>query len=71
MKSQSVSVQEDLKIEFKMPEKEPEETKVQAQAHAQAQTETKKPEKTYNDADSAVDVFDANHAYMDLSCSKY
>ena len=67
MKSQSVSVQEDLKIEFKMPEKEPEETK----APAQAQTETKKPEKTYNDADSAVDVFDANHAYMDLSCSKY
>ena len=59
-------------MELKMPEKEPERPPERPRPEEpKAQTETKKPEKTYNDADSAVDVFDANHAYMDLSCSKY
>ena len=56
MKSQSISVQDDLKIIE--PEKPPPESS------------GKKFDKKYNE-DSSSEFFDANHAYMDLSSSKY
>lgn len=56
MKSQSVSIQDDLK------EQEPEAPK---QAPAEQQN------KVYQDSETLTDIFDANNAYLDLSSSKY
>jgi hypothetical protein len=55
MKSQSVSVQEDLRHEDEQLKEQ----------------ERKRNEKTCQDSQTSTDLFDPNNAYVDLSTSKY